>query len=873
MTRLRVLFSRLAAIFAGSQKDEDLREEIETHLALLSDEFRRRGLSDEDARRAARREFGGAERTREHVRDARSFLWIREVREDLAYAGRVLLRNPGFATASVLTLALGIASVTTTYSVMHDLLHPLPYRGAERLVIIRMQDTQSSWQRGLVTPDEFRDYEQQSDVFEALMATRFDPMKLSTPEGAELVKGGRTTTNFFDVMGVPPLLGRVIQADDARANAPPVVVLRHRTWMTLFGGNPGVIGQTIRLDDKPRTIVGVMPSRFTWQGADLWIPQPLDRSAPGILYGRLKEGVSVAEAAAQMNVIAARRARTHPQDYPEKFQVAVERMIDELVGDFRALLYRALGAVALLMLIACSNVANMLLARSSAQERELTIRAALGAGQARIVRQVFIESLVLALLGAISGYFLAYVGLHLMVPLFPANRVPSEVEFGIHTAVLPFAAALAALSALLFGTAPALYSARRSLLAEGLRRDAATLVSVRNPLASSLVIAQIALSLVLLVCAGLLIRSFVSLAKTDLGFDPSKALVVSLVPKPDTAQDTPAQRRLFYDEVLRRISALPGVEGAAATTGVPPYLDAFNAEVRIPGSPTGGAAFVQFCTPGYFRLLDLQLLRGRDFSAQAGDDAFRTAVVSHNLATALFAEEDPTRKWIELTFPGGPRRAPQRRTLEIVGVVNDVKNQGLRKPPAPQVYLPGVPRQGDAGIIVRTTGNPRLLEKPIYAEIKAAGRYADLEAPETIQASIEQEDLAQTLLAVTVFGVFAATATMLVMVGVFGVLAYTVSRQTREIGLRMALGAGNCQVMWIVLRRGVRFVLTGLAIGLPASAATSRALESQLWRTSPMDPLTLIAAAALIAAVALAACYVPARRAMRVDPLITLRQE
>ncbi|MGH2583318.1 MAG: ABC transporter permease, partial [Dehalococcoidia bacterium] len=386
---------------------------------------------------------------------------------------------------------------------------------------------------------------------------------LTTPERNELLRVVRVTPNFFDVMGLSPLTGRAIGPADAEPDALPVAVLRHRAWVSHFGADPRVVGRTIRLDGILRTIVGVMPPRFTWHGADVWIPGPIHRRAPDAqtaprnFQARLKPGVSLQEAEAQLNVIAQRRARALPDEYPEHFQIDVVNVIESVVGDFRGVLYTALAAVALLLLIACCNVANMLLARATAREREMTVRAALGAGRGRIVRQVLVESLLLALFGAVGGCLLAYVGIKVLVPLLPQGPLPGEVQFGLDRPALLFSLSVAVLSALLFGAAPALYSARRNLV-EGLKGESRGVAGGRGRLRNTLVAAEIALSLVLLVAAGLLMRSFISLVRVDLGFDRTN-LLVFFVTFPPGEEATPVERYRFYQEALQRVASLPGV--------------------------------------------------------------------------------------------------------------------------------------------------------------------------------------------------------------------------------------------------------------------------------------------------------------------------
>jgi putative ABC transport system permease protein len=804
------------------------------------------------------------------------FAWLDDIRRDLHYATRTMSRAPAFTFVAVITLALGIGSVTVIYSVIHDvLLDPLPYPDSNRFVNVLVLDTETGRSRSVLPPAEFLDYQEQSDVFEDVVGTRGGGMVLTAPERAEIVNVVRVTPNFFDVMGLSPLMGRTIGRDDGRPEAPPVAVLRHRAWVSYFGSDPGVLGRTIRLNGKPRTIVGVMPPRFTWHAADVWIPAPIDRSAPDArtvprnFQARLKAGVTLQQADAQLNLIAARRARAHPEEYPRNFRIQIVNVIASVVGDFRGVLFTALAAVGLLMLIACCNVANMLLARATAREREMTVRAALGASRGRIVRQLVVESLLLSLGGAAAGCLLAYTGIKALVRVLPQGPLPGEVEFGLDGPALAVSLGVAVLSAMLFGIAPALYGARRDLV-DGLKSSGRGVAGGRGRLRNALVVAEIALSLVLLLGAGLLMRSFLSLVRVDLGFDPRNILVMSVAFAPGEYA-APADRQRFYEQVLQRIASLPGVEAATASTGLPAFSGGYTSEIEIPGRTRSNqsTALVQFCTEGYFRTVGLRVLRGRTLPALAGDDTPRTAVINRTLAASYFGTDDPIGKQIGLNVPPIGSSQPERRVFEVVGVVEDAKNDGIRRPALPHVYLPGT----GGSILVRTSGNPLNSLNAIRSEIGIVDRGVALRQPETLMGVLRLFAYAQPRFSLIVLSVFAVTGTLLVAIGVFSVMAYTVTCQTREIAVRMALGARRGHVMGVVLRLGAQVLALGIGAGLLASFATSRLIANQLWNTSPQDPLTITLAVAVVAIVALAACYIPARRAMQVDPIGALRSE
>jgi putative ABC transport system permease protein len=806
--------------------------------------------------------------------------WIEDARRDLAYAARTLIKAPGFTAASLLTLALGIASVTLIYSVVYNVrLNPLPYRDSDRLVNVFVLDTETGRARTTFRAAEFVDLRDQADVFEDVIGTFGEATIYAAGDRAEVLRAVRVTPNFFDFMGLAPLLGRTITLEDGRPDTPAVAVLRYRAWMTYFGGDPGVVGRTVTFDGTPRTIVGVMPPRFTWHAADLWIPDPLDRYSLqsgdrlSNFQARLKPGVSTKQAEAQLTAIAARRAPANPNLYPQNFRVQVLNVIEYTVGQFSGVLYTTLAAVGLLMLIACCNVANMLLARATTREREMTVRAALGASRNRIIRQLLVESLLLSVAGAAVGCFIAYLGLDTLVSYVPQGPLPGEVVITLNASVLTFSFVTALIAAVLFGTAPALYAARRDLT-DGLKGAGKNIAVGRGRVGTLLVPLEIAVSVVLLVGAGLLVRSFVALARTDLGFNPQNVLVVPLFFSPNEPL-APADKHRFYEAALQRIASLPGVEAAAATTAVPPY-SGLPIDLDVPGRPRVGAqpVVVQLSTERYFETLGVTIVRGRGLPAADPSNAPRAAVVNEAFVRRYFAGEDPIGRQIRMTL-GGKESDPLRHgTFQVVGVVRDVRNDGLREPPAPHAYFPGATIAGGAApILVRTTGDPVRSLNAVRAEISSIDRRVAVRQPDSLPEMLNRMVYAQPRFSLIVIGLFAATGTVLVAIGVFGVMAYTVSRQKREIAVRMALGAARNDVLAVVLGRGARLLVGGIAAGVCTSLVASRLLRSQLWDVSPYDPLSLSSAVALIAVVAMAACSIPALRAIRIEPMTALRQE
>ena len=872
MSRVRRFLLRIYNTLRPGRAERQLAREVASHLALLEERFIARGLTPEDARAAARRAFGGIEQAKLVHRDVRSFVWLDDARRDLQYAARMLARAPGFTGVAVLTLALGIGSVTIIYSVIHNvLIDPLPYPDSNRLVNLLIQDLETGAARGVFPADEFLDYQDGSTVFDDVVGTLGVGVVYHDRERAELLRGVWVTPNFFEFMGLEPVIGRVITAEDGRPGAPPVAVLRHRAWVSYFGGAPDIIGKTIVLNGEPRTIVGVMPPRFTWHAADVWMPRRIERSDPAVrnFQARLKSGVTPQQAETELNVIATRRAPEHPKEYPNKFQLRVVNVIEFTVGGFSTgALHDPVGRRA--------PPAHCLLQRrehapgeghrsrtrnddsGGARCQPVADRAAVGGGES------------VAECGRSSGRHRARLsGTGRARGSAAAGPLPGEVEIALDGAALLFSLATAVLSALLFGIAPALYSARRDLVG-GLKSGGKGLAGGRGRFRNALVAGEVALSLVLLLGAGLLMRTFISLARIDLGFDPTRILVVPLTFAPGAAA-TPAEKHRFYEQTLQRIAALPGVVAASASSFFPPDFGPPRAGLEIPGRAQSDRSpvVVQSCTEDYFETIGVRILRGRGLAGLAAGDVPRTAVVNHALAIRYFNGDDALGKQIRLSSAGAAEGL-----LEIIGVVEDVKNQGITAAPAPHVYVSGTTSgAGSPFILVRTMTDPLGLLNPIREQIALVDRQVAVRQPGTLEEIVYRLAYAQPRFSLIVLAVFAVTGTLLVAIGVFSVMAYTVSQMTKEIAVRMALGASRWYAMGAVLKVVAPLLGAGAAAGLLANVATSRLIANQLWQTSPNDPLTLAVATTLITLVALAACYLPARRAMSIDPMVALRHD
>ena len=811
---------------------------------------------------------------------------LSNVWQDVRYGLRGLAKRPAFTALAVVTLALGIGSAAAIFSVIQNvLLDPAPYADVDRIAYVQIRDASRSAPggRNAFQVPEFIDYQEQSQVFEDVIGGGFEDALLTTSDGTLQFAAGLVTPNTFRFLGVPPQLGRGIVEADAAPGAPPVFVMSHKMWVAQHSMDPGVVGRTFVLNGVPTTCVGVMPPRFTKQAADLWKPMRLDRADPAqqrryiVFQGKLKPGVSFERATAEMDIVARRIAKVYPDNYPPKFTVHVVSWVDGLVRQFRTTLYTLFAAVGVLLLIACTNVANMLLARAAAREKEMAIRTSLGAGRWLLVRQLLIESLMLALLGAVVGSALAYAGIQGVKGLMPQGLFPSEADIRLNVPVLIFSLVVAVTTSVVFGLVPALQTVKKNM-ADPLKDSGRGIVGGfrRGKLRSALVVCEVALSLVLLAGAGLLIRNFVKLQSMDLGLDPDNILVARL-PLPREQYKTAAAKQQFFEALLQRLHALPGVVSATETSTLPPY-GGIGTDIDIPGKThtERWEAIYQLCSDGYFRTLGLKTLRGRTLSSAEVSSARKVAVINQAFVNKYFPGENPIGRQIVLKMmqklPDG--NAVENPTFEVIGVISDAKNSGIIDPIRPEAFVPyTVTGAFERGILVRTQNDPEALLGAVRREIWAVDRGVAMTLTGTLTSYLRQFSYSEPRFSLVLLSVFASVGLILVAVGVYSVIAYTVARQTREIGIRMALGAGRRDVLRMVSLMGLRLIAIGATIGILASFGTTRLIATQLTGVSPHDPLTLAGVVALMAVVGVAACYFPAQKASRVDPLVALRTE
>jgi predicted permease len=811
---------------------------------------------------------------------------MQSIRRDLLYSGRNLRRNPGVAIIAIVTLALGIGASTAIFSIVENVLvEPFPYPDSQHFisVLIHDSDRNEPGGRGAYSGPEFLTLAEQNRVFDRVIGSADEDVLYRHGEGTDRFDGDLVTPGTFEFFGMPALIGRTMQNADYEPGAPPVFVLRYKTWVNEFNADPSILGKTFVLNDVPRTLIGIMPPRFAWANADVWIPakpSPAKATAPNgfdqywYLLGRLKPGVSQARVQADLLVITRQLATAYPKDYPKHFTVQTETLAEQVVGQFRTTLFIILAAVGLMLLIGCGNVANLLLARATKREREFAIRAALGAGRWRIVRQLLIESLILAIGGATLGALLAWGGLKSLIAIIPQEIIPAETTIRLNTTVLLFTLAVSALTALIFGLVPALQAARRDLN-DALRDSGKGVGGARHGrLRNAVVVAEVAVSLMLLVGAGLLMRSFIALHEVHLGLQPDHILVVRL-PLPKDRYKTAGQVAGFFRPLLVRLKNLPGVVDATETSTLPPY-GGIESDVDVTGRThtEKWTALFQLCSEGYFPTLKIRFANGRPFTEAEVNGARKLAVVNQTFAHNYLGGVTPIGQRVHIqgleTFPD----AVHDPWFEIIGVVADVKNRGLQDSPLPEVWVPyTVTGSAERGILVRTAREPLGMLKAVQEQIWGTDPGVALTLTGTLEGYISQFSYAGPRFGFYLLGIFASIGLILVTIGVYSVLAYTTAQRTHEIGIRMALGAEAGDVLGLVIRGGLRLVIIGVLIGLAGSLALAKVMATQLWGVSPYDTATLVAVTVLLLGVGLLACWIPAQRAARVDPLVALRYE
>jgi len=884
MSLLARLASAARNLFRTSRVDRELDDELRSYVELVADE-KRNHLTPDAARRAARVETGGVEQVKEEVRDIRAGASLDVLRRDVRFGARSLIKTPAFTIAATIALALGIGATTAILSVVNGvLLRPLPYADSDRLVVVLRN------YRNAVAPANMFDWRSQTRSFTDLAAAEFWSPNLTGTDNPEQVNGLHLSAGLLPMLGVPPLLGRVFTADEDVPGREDVTVISYGLWQRRFGGDRGVIGRQISLDGHPVTIIGVMPQSFQFAPfwatrSELWAPiafgaRASNRGSNSLrVFGRLKPGVSLEQARADIAAVTERLEKLYPGT---NRNVTVQTLKDKVVGDIQTPLLVLLGAVAFVLLIACANVAHMLLARAAARQREVAIRAALGASRGRIISQLLVESVVLGMIGGCAGLVLALWGVHALTAANPAI-IPGVAKVTIDGRVLFMTTLITGLTVIIFGMLPALRAARVDLA--GTFRDGdrgATDGHGKHRLRSALVVSEFALALVLLTGAGLMIRSVVALQRIDPGFDPRNVITMSISAK-GTKEGEPTTRAAFFAEALERVRAIPGVESASYINHLPITGDEWGFDFAIEGRPKRkrgdefGATY-RVVFPGYFHAMRIPILRGRDLDESDRAGSPKVVVINEYMAKTHWPGEDAIGKRITLD---------DSTWVSIVGVTKNTVRSSWAAPAEEEFYFPfaqsryftdNASHYSSLTLVARASCRAQIrcdasaLTMPIVSQIRAIDRNIPISVVETMSSAVAGAT-AESRFYLVLLVTFAAIALTLAAVGIYGVISYSVSRRTHEIGIRIALGAQPSTVRWFIVRQGMSLSVIGGVAGLAVAFATTRLMSKLLYGVTPADPVTLVSVAVVLCGVGLMASYLPARRATRIDPLAALRSD
>jgi len=882
----QLLRLKLRALLHKNEMDRELEEEMRSHLDRMIEQNIAQGMNPIDARSAARRDFGGLEQAKDQCRDARGIRFIEELGQDLRYGLRMLLKKPGFTLIAVIMLALGIGANTAIFSVINTLiLNPLSIAEPERVAVI-WRTTKEKRTESFVSYLELQDWRSMNQSFEAIAGYKPNGFTLLNDGQAERIQGMHVTANFLSLLKIKLFRGRDFQFEEEKRGAQPVVIISHQYWQNRLGGDEAALGKQLSLNGKSFTVIGILPPTFEFPLAEKQTEilttiaaegQNLDERGAQVLLtiGRLKQGVTFAQAQAELTAIAEALEQQYPQ-YSREITAYLVSVDEQIVGrDIRSALWLLLGAVGFILLIACTNMTNLLLVRASSRQKELALRAALGAGTWRVARQLLTESLLLSLLSGVVGLLIALWGLG-AIKYYGADQLPRLDEVQINARVLAFTLAMSLLTAVLFSLIP-IFKASRPDINEVLKAGAknATSSGALRLWRDSLVVAEVMLGLVLLIGAGLMIRSFGLLVNVSPGFDPKNVLTgqVSLT---RASYENTEERIRYVNQTLERLQALPGVESAAFVAPMPFSGGNVGGDFRIEGRPKPElgqepSANVRSVTPQYFEAIKIPLRKGRYFTEEDKPGGVGAAIINETLAGRYFPNEDPIGK--RILNIGANQNEGDPEQWEIVGIIGDVRHSSLTKPATPELYLPYRQNSWTWGnFFVRTTNDPAFLTLSFTDQIRSGDKTVPVTNVRPLTEAISNT-VSQMRFYTLLFALFGATGLVLTLTGIYGVISYTVSQRTQEIGIRMALGAQASDVLRMLVGQGMVLTAIGIAIGVVAAGALTRLMANLLYGVSATDPLTFAVIALLLALVALLACWIPARRATKVDPMGALRYE
>jgi len=880
--------SYVRALLHKDKAERDMDQELQFHLEMEIEANVKRGMSFQEARREALIKFGGVEKFKEECRDVRGAPLVESLLQDVRYGARILLRNPGFTLVAVFTLALGIGANTAIFSVIYGvLMKPLPYRDGNQLVIVQQQAPLARIDNVPFSYKEVVDYREQNQTLQDVVEHHTMSFTLLGGQEPQRVQTGVVSANFFDVLGVKPLLGRTFVESDEAHGSDAVLVLSYQYWKGSHGGDPEIVGKVFQMNNRPHTVVGVLPPIPQYPNEqDVYMPTvncparsseqfKANRNARMMsVFGRLKPDVPVAQAQADLSTLASNLQNQYPDSYPANrgYAASVVSLQEELTRRARPTFLILLGTAGLVLLIACANVANLTLARLMRREREMAIRAAMGAGRGRLIRQLLTESTLLSVAGGVLGLLLAAGGLQLLVG-FAARFTTRASEIKIDGSVLVFTLLISIATGLIFGLMPAFSSDQHlsgALKESGGRSSAGVR---RQRVRNMLIVAQVSVSFILLIWAGLMLRSLIKLQQVNPGFDPERVLAMRISPNWSKV-NTPEQTRSLFTRILDKARSEPGVLSAAISSTYPlnqlgitsgPFNRGFQIEGKpIPEGELAPQADFRTASTDYFETVRQPLVQGRTFTDADNEKAVQVAVINQATARHRWGDEDPTGR--RITLDRG------QTWLTVVGIVGDVRTYGLDREPADEIYVPLAQGGFGGNLLVRTAADPMSVAKLTRESVYEVDPDTAVDRVQTLE-QVRSDAVASPRLTAILLAMFAGLALVITAAGIAGVMALSVNQRTHELGVRLALGATPGKVLGMVMRQGMSFVLVGLTVGVAGALMLGRLMSSLLFAVEPTDPITFLAVALVLMVVAAAACFVPARRVTSIDPMLALRSE